>query len=76
MEQAAWGGNWVTIPGHIQKTWKHGAPHGLVTWFSSRLGSDRLDLMILEIFSNLNDSMILNKEVLHPGWNNSCTDWG
>ena len=56
MEQAAQGGGWVPIPGDVQKTYRCGTSgHGLegmvvLGWW--------LDLMILEVFSNLNDSMI------------------
>ena len=51
------GSSGVTIPGGVQKTCKYGTSgHGLagmvvLGWW--------LDLMILEVFSNLNDSMIL-----------------
>ena len=55
--QTAQGSGGVTIPGGVQKTCRCGTSgHGLagvvvIGW--------QLDLMILEVFSNLNDSMIL-----------------
>ena len=57
LEQAArWGGG-VTIPGGVQKTCRCGTSgYGLVGMVV--LGW-QLDLVTLEIFSNLNDSMIL-----------------
>jgi len=57
LEQAAQGGGGVTIPGEFQKTRRCGTSgHGLAGMVV--LGS-RLDLMILEVFSNLNVSVIL-----------------
>jgi len=57
LEQAAQGSGGVTIPRSVQKTCRCGTSgHGLagmvllVGW---------LDFMILEIFSNLNDSMMV-----------------
>jgi len=57
LDQAAQGSGGVPIPGGVQKlcgcgTWGHGLV-GMVVfgWW--------LDLMILEVFSSLNDSMIL-----------------
>jgi len=57
LEQAAWESGWVPIPGGVQKTSRCGPlGYGLVGmvvlgWW--------LDLMILEVCSNLNDSMFL-----------------
>ena len=55
LEQAAQGGDGVTIPGGVQNTCSRG------TWGQCFRGMVvlgwRLDLMILEVFSNLNDSM-------------------
>jgi len=57
LDQAAQGGGGVPIPGGIQKpcrcgTSGHGlAGVGVLGW--------RLDLMIFQVFSNLNDSVIL-----------------
>ena len=53
--QVAWEGGGVTVPGGVQELWGcgsegHGQCHG-----GSGLG---LDLVILEAFSDLNDSMI------------------
>ena len=57
LEQAAQRGGEVTIPGGVQKMCRHGlSGHGLGDMIV--LGC-RLDLMILEVFSNLNDAMIL-----------------
>jgi len=57
LEQAAQGSGGVPIPGGVQKTCRCGTSgHGLAGM--GVLGW-RLDVMILEIFSNLNDSMIL-----------------
>ena len=51
LEQAAQGGGGVTIPGGVQKTCRCGIlGHGLVGMVV--LG-EQLDLIILEIFSNL-----------------------
>jgi len=56
LEQAAQGSGGVTIPGGVQKTCKFGTSgHGFVGMVV--LGG-WLDLMIQEVFSNLNDSMI------------------
>jgi len=54
-EQAAQESGWVTIPGGGQKTTSGHGLGGMVVmgWW--------LGLMILEVFSNLNDSMILWK---------------
>jgi len=53
------GSGGVTIPGGIQKQWRCGTEgHSQWTWWDG-LG---LGLVILEIFSNLNDSMILQAE--------------
>ena len=58
LEQAAQGGGRVAIPGGVQKMCSYGtSAHGLsgmvaLGWW--------LDLMILAVFSNLNDSMILD----------------
>ena len=57
LEQAAQGGGGVTIPGGVQKMCKCGTSgHGLAGMVV--LGG-WLDSMILEVFSNLNESMIL-----------------
>jgi len=57
LEQAVQGDGWVPIPGGVQKTWRCGnLGYGLVGMVV--LGG-WLDLMILEIFSNLTDSVIL-----------------
>ena len=57
MEQAAQGSGGVPIPGGVQKMCRHGTlGHGLVGVVM--LGW-QLDLMILEVFSNLNDSVML-----------------
>ena len=56
MEEAAQGDGGVPIPGGVQKTCRCGTlEYGLVSMVV--LGG-WLDLMILEVFSNLNDSMI------------------
>jgi len=56
-EQAAQGSGGVIIPGGVQKTCRCGTSgHGLAGMVV--LGG-QLDLMILEVFSNLNDFMIL-----------------
>ena len=57
LDQAAQGGGGVTIPGGIQKMCRCGTSgHGLAG--TGVLGW-RLDLIILEVFSNINISMIL-----------------
>ena len=57
LEQAAQGSGGVTIPGGVQKACRCGTSgYGLVSMVV--LGG-WLDLMILEIFSNLNNPMIL-----------------
>ena len=54
---AAQGSGWVTIPGEVQETCRCGTlGYGLVGMVV--LGW-RLDLKILEVFSNLNNSVIL-----------------
>ena len=56
LDQAAQGSGGVPIPGGVQKTRRYGTSgHGL-----SGMGllGGWLDLMILEVFSSLNDSMI------------------
>ena len=56
LEQAAQGSGGVTIPGGVQITCRCGTSgHGLAGLVV--LGS-RFELMILEAFSNLNDSVI------------------
>ena len=58
LDQAAQGGGWVTFPGGVQKMHRCGTSgHNLAGMVV--LGR-WLDLMILEVFYNLNDSMILN----------------
>jgi len=60
LDQAAQGSGGVPISGGVQKTHKYGTlVHGLAGMVV--LGS-RLDLMILEVFSNLKDSVILRWE--------------
>ena len=55
MEWAVQGGGGVTIPGGVQETFRCCTEgHGLV----ENIGG-RLNWMILEVFSNLGDSMIL-----------------
>jgi len=57
LEQAAQGSDEVPIPGGVQKTCRYGTSgYGLVGM--AVLGG-WLDLMILEVFSKLNDFMIL-----------------
>jgi len=57
LEQAAQGSGGITIPGGVKKTCRCGTSgHGsagmvVLGW--------RLEMMILEVFSNLNTSMIL-----------------
>lgn len=62
MEQAAQGGDRVTIPGGVQETSGHD------TWCYGRVDrvviGQRLDSMILEVFSNLNDSVTLGFSVI------------
>lgn len=58
-EWAAQGDGGVTIPGGVQDWTWHKVP-----WSSrqgGRAGNQRLDMMIMEVFSNLNDSVILCK---------------
>jgi len=56
LEQAVQGGGGVPIPGGVQKTCRCGtAGHALAGLVA--LGG-QLDLMNLEVFSNLDDSMI------------------
>jgi len=56
LAQAAQGGGGVTVPGGVQEPWRCGTEgHGQWAW----LGGLVLDLVILEVFSNLNESMIL-----------------
>ena len=56
-EQAAQGSVGVPTPGGVQKTCRCGTSgHGLAGMVVLGL---QLDLMILEVFSNLNDSVIL-----------------
>ena len=70
LEQAAQGSGGVTIPAGVQKTCRCGiSGHGLVGIVV--LGG-RLDLMILEVFSNLNDSMILFFYITET-WNDSLS---
>ena len=60
LEQAAQVGGRVTIPGVVQKTCRYGTSgHGLADMMV--LGW-RLDFMILEVFSNINESVILWKQ--------------
>jgi len=48
------GGSGVTVPGGTQKTWRCGTEgHGQWAWWSGL----ELDLVILEAFSNLSDSV-------------------
>jgi len=57
LEQAAQGSGGVTVPGDVQKMCRYGTSgHGLAGMVV--LGG-WLDLMMLEVFSNLNDSRIL-----------------
>jgi len=56
LEQAAQGSSGVTIPGGVQKMCRCGTSgHGLAAMVVTGW---QLDLMILEVFSNLNDPMI------------------
>ena len=56
IEQAAQGSGEVPIPGGVQKTCRYGTSgHGL----AGVVLCGWLDLMILEVFSNFNDSVIL-----------------
>ena len=56
LEQTAYGGSGVTIPGGVQKLWRCG-PEGHDHWaWWDGLG---LDLEISELFSSLHDSMVL-----------------
>ena len=57
MAQAAQGGGGVTAPGGVQEAWRCGT-EGCGQWVILVVGG-QLDYMILEVFSNLNDSMIL-----------------
>ena len=60
LEQAAQESGGVTIPGDVKKTCRYGTSgHGLADMVVLGWQSD---LMILEVFSNLNDSMILFNE--------------
>ena len=64
LEQAAQGSGRVTIPGGVQKTCRYGTTgHSLV-------GMVVLDLMILEVYSNLYDSIILwsAASCSNPAW--------
>jgi len=57
LEQAAQGSGGVAIPGGIQKMCRYGTSgHGLAGMV---VMGWQLDLIILEVFSNLNDSMLL-----------------
>jgi len=57
LEQAAHRGGTVTIPRDVQEMFRYGTlGHGLE---GMMLQGGWLDFMILEVFSNLNDSMIL-----------------
>jgi len=59
LEQAAQEGGWVPIPGGVPKTCRCGTlGHGLAGMV---VMGQWLDWMILEVFSNLNDSMVLNE---------------
>jgi len=57
LEQAAQGSGGVIVPGGVQKACKYGTSgHGLVGMV---VMGQWLNLMILKVFSNRNDSMIL-----------------
>jgi len=57
LKQAAQGSGGVTMFGDVQKTCRHGTlGHGLV---DKVVWGWQLDLLVLEVFSNLNGSMIL-----------------
>ena len=57
LAQAAQGGGGVTVPGGVQETWRYGAEgRGLVGMV---VMGWQLDQMILDVFSNLNYSLIL-----------------
>ena len=56
LAEAAQGGGEVTIPGGVPEPWRCGT-EGCGQW--ARWGGLMLDLGILEVFSNLNDFMIL-----------------
>ena len=62
MAQAAQGGGGVTAPGGVQEAWRCGT-EGCGQWVILVVG-EQLDYMILEVFSNLNDSMILISTLL------------
>ena len=56
LAQAAQGGGGVTVPGGVQELWRCGTEErGQWAWWDGL----ELDFGILEVFSNLNDSMIL-----------------
>ena len=62
LDQAAQGGRGVPIPGGVQKPCRGGTlGHGLA---GVGVMGRWLDLVILEVFSNLNDSMILFENLL------------
>ena len=58
---AAQGGGGVTIPGGVAKPWECG-PEGRGQW--ARWGGLGLDFGISEVFSNLNDSVILFRDMV------------
>ena len=57
MEQAAQRGGGVTVPGGIQEMFR-AVLRNMVYWKILMIGN-WLDWMIMEVFSNLGDSMIL-----------------
>ena len=57
MAQAAQGGGGVTVPGGVQELWRCGTEErGQWAWWNGL----ELDFGILEVFSNLYDSLCLN----------------
>ena len=54
---AAQGGGGVTVPGDAQEPWRCGTEGRVLV--ATLMGSEMLDYVTLEVFSNLNDSMIL-----------------
>jgi len=62
LAQAARGGGGVTVPGDVREPWRCGT-EGRGQWAVSVVGG-RLDWMILEMFSNRNDSVLAGTVVI------------
>lgn len=57
LDQAAEGSGGVTVSGSVRETWRCGAEGQVLV--GMMVMDWRLELMVLEVFSNINNSMIL-----------------